>query len=95
VTWRISVTADAISLDEDLRNWPTDDIPFAGHLAGAQFAATYTSASDYAQYVCQFREAQISGSFTSDSTFDAIETLIWGTPTTQTTVKRCWTGSRL
>lgn len=95
VTWRITATGDAISLDEDMRNWPTDDVPYAGHLAGAQFTATYMSASNYADFVCQFREAKISGTFTSDSTFDAVETLIWGTPATETTVQRHWSGSRL
>lgn len=95
VDWRITLTADAISLDEDMRNWPTDDIPYSGHLDGAQFAASYTSASNYADFVCQFREATFIGRFTSDSTFDAVETLVWGRPGTQTTVIRRWHGSRL
>ena len=95
VTWRITTTADGISLDEDMHNWPTDDVPYAGHLAGAQFTATYSSASNYADFACQFREANISGTFTSDSTFEATETLTWGTPATETTVHRHWTGSRL
>jgi hypothetical protein len=95
VEWRITMTTDGISLDEDMRNFPTDDLPYSGHLAGAQFTATYTSASNYADFVCQFREATISGSFTSDSTFDAVETLVWGRPGMETTVKRHWNGLRL
>jgi hypothetical protein len=95
VQWRITVTADAISLDEDTPNWPTDDVPYSGHFAGTQFTATYKSGSDYANFVCQFREATISGSFTSDSTFEAEETLVWGTPGAETSVKRRWIGSRL
>jgi hypothetical protein len=95
VEWLITVTPDGISLDEDMRNSPTDDLPYLGHLAGAQFSATYTAAADYADYVCQFREATISGSFTSDSTFEAVETLVWGRPEVETTVHRRWTGSRL
>ncbi|MGH7627213.1 MAG: hypothetical protein ACREOJ_18085 [Gemmatimonadaceae bacterium] len=95
VGWRITVTADSISMDEDMRNWPTDDIPYVGHLDGAQFAATYKSASNYADYVCQFREAALTGRFTSDSTFDAVETLIWGRPGAETTVTRHWNGLRL
>jgi len=95
VEWRVTVSADAISLDEDMRNWPTDDLPYSGQLAGAQFTASYASASNYAQFVCQFREAAITGSFTSDSTFEAIETLVWGRPGTETIVQRRWTGSRL
>jgi hypothetical protein len=89
------MTADAISLDEDTPNWPTDDLPYLGHLTGAQFTATSKSGSDYASFVCQFREAAISGSFTSDSTFQAEETLIWGSPGSETSVKRHWNGSRL
>jgi len=95
VDWRITVTADAISLDEDVRNGPTDDLPYSGHLDAAQFAASYKSGSDYADYVCQFREATLTGRFTSDSTFDAVETLVWGRPGTETTVIRHWNGSRL
>jgi hypothetical protein len=95
VQWRITMTGDAISLDEDTPNWPTDDVPYSGHLAGAQFTATYKSGTDYASFACQFREAVISGSFTSDSTFQAEETLIWGSPGLETTVKRTWKGSRL
>jgi hypothetical protein len=95
VEWAITVTPDGIWLDEDTRNRPTDDLPYFGHLAGTQFSATYTAAADYADYVCQFREATISGSFTSDSTFEAVETLVWGRPGVETTVHRRWTGSRL
>lgn len=95
VEWKLTVTGDAISLDEDLSNWPTDDLPYSGHLDGTQFTASYSNGSDYAKYVCQFREATLTGSFTSDSTFDATETLVWGTPATQTTVVRHWNGSKL
>lgn len=95
VEWRIVVSGDSISLDEDMRNWATDDLPYTGRLDGAQFTASYTQGSDYAMYVCQFREATLSGQFTTDSTFVADETLIWGTPGSQTTVMRHWTGSKL
>ena len=95
VDWRITVTADTVLLDEDVRNWPTDDIPYSGKLDSAQFAASYTSASNYASFVCQFREATLTGHFTSDSTFDAVETLVWGKPGKETTVVRHWIGSRL
>ena len=95
VGWRISVTSDAIHLDEDMGNWPTDDLPYAGQLGGAQFSAAYTSPSNYADFACQFREARISGTFTSDSTFEAEETLFWGPPAAETSVKRHWHGSRL
>jgi hypothetical protein len=95
VDWRIAVTADTILLDEDVRNWPTDDIPYTGHLDGGQFTTSYKSGSDYDSYVCQFRESTLTGRFTSDSTFDAVETLVWGRPGFETTVVRHWNGSRL
>jgi hypothetical protein len=95
VGWRITTTADSISLDEDTHSWPSDDIPYSGQLDGTKFAASYTSDSDYANYVCEFREGSLTGQFTSDSTFDAVETLIWGKPGTETTVTRRWHGSRL
>ena len=43
VDWRITITGGSILLDEDMRNWPTDHIPFSGTLSGRQFTATYTS----------------------------------------------------
>lgn len=95
VAWRVTITGDAISLDEDMNNWPTDDIPYSGRLDGVQFTATYASGSNYAQFVCQFREATLSGYFNGDlSTFDGVETLVWGQPGAETTVTRHWVGSR-
>jgi hypothetical protein len=95
VEWRLTVTADSIALDEDMRNWPTDDNLYSGHLDSAQFAASYAGDSNYAASVCQFRGGTLTGHFTSDSTFEAVETLVWGTPGTETTVTRNWKGSRL
>src|SRR5258707_12056981 len=34
VLWRITQTGDAVTLDEDMPNWPTDDVPYAGSLSG-------------------------------------------------------------
>jgi len=95
VEWRIDVTGDSVSLDEDLPNWPTDDNPFSGHLDGAQFTASDPGLSNYADYVCQFSGGTLTGHFTSDSTFVAVETLVWGVPGKETTVVRHWNGSRL
>jgi len=95
VAWRITTSAGSITLDEDMRNWPTDDVPYTGYVASGQFNGSYTSGGDYANSVCQFREATIAGRFTSDSTFEATETLIWGRPGSETTVTRRWNGSRL
>jgi hypothetical protein len=78
-----------------MRNWPSDDLPYSGNLSGAGFLAGYNGPSNYADYVCQFRGASITGSFTSDSTFEAVETLVWGRPGSETTVQRHWNGSRL
>lgn len=95
VQWRIGIQGDAVFLDEDMPNYPTDDIPFTGRLNGAEFSASYTSNSDYAKYVCPFREASLTGRFdASFTTFEANETLIWGPPGAETIVHRRWTGRR-
>lgn len=95
VEWWITMTADTISLDEDVPNAPTDDILYSGHLDGAQFVASSPSPSNYTDGDCQFSGGTLTGRFTSDSTFDAVETLAWGRPGTQTTVTRHWNGYRL
>jgi hypothetical protein len=66
------------------------------HTASRVFPFVPPVFNSAARIVCQFREGSISGSFSSDfSTFDAVETLIWGTPGTETIVERHWVGSRL
>ena len=72
-------------------NWPTDHIPYTGSLIGQQFTARYYQGDDYLRWVCQFKEGELTGSFSSDfSTFDAQETLVWGTGATETRVLRRW-----
>ena len=96
VQWQVGLNGDSVWLDEDMHNWPTDDIPFAGRLNGVEFVATYTSNADYAKYVCPFREATLTGRFDATfSRFDADETLVWGTPGAETIVHRRWIGSRV
>jgi hypothetical protein len=93
VYWHIEVHGDAIELDQDLPNWPTDDLPYKGTLRGTHFTATYEQGGDYLRSVCPFRGATIAGEFSSDfSTFEASETLGWGTPETGTSVERHWIG---
>ncbi len=95
VEWRTTITGDSILLDEDMRNWPSDHIPFSGTLSSHQFTATYTSGDDYLRYVCQFKGATLNGSFSEDfSSFEALETLVWGPPEGEPTMQRRWVGSR-
>ena len=95
VDWRITITGGSILLDEDMRNWPTDHIPFSGTLSGRQFTATYTSGDNYLQFVCQFKGGTLTGTFSDDSSsFEALETLVWGPLGGETTVQRRWIGSR-
>jgi hypothetical protein len=92
VYWKISATADLVTLDEDMRNWPTDDVPYSGSLSGKQFAATYTQDGSG---VCAFRGGDLSGRFTEDGLhFEAIEHLQWGSPGYEVRVERRWTGTR-
>jgi hypothetical protein len=95
VDWRITIADGSILLEEDMRNWPTDHIPFSGALSGRQFTATYTQGDDYLRYVCQFKGGTLTGSFSEDSSsFEALETLVWGPPGGETIVLRRWAGSR-
>ena len=94
--WRVAVHEQSILLDEDMSNWPTDHIPFSGTLNGHEFSARYYQGDDYARWVCQFREATLEGRFSPDfSTFEAMETLVWGVPGRETVVRRKWLASRM
>ena len=96
VLWRVSTDGPSVVLDEDMSNAPTDDVLFRGMLTGREFTASYFQGEDYARYVCQFREAHLSGQFSSDlSTFEALETLVWGVPGNETVVHRRWSARRL
>jgi hypothetical protein len=93
VRWRITRTGAAIQLYEDMRNFPTDGIPFSGALDGHGFTASYFQGADYLEYVCRFKGATLTGSFAEGFTsFDADETLTWGPPGNETVVQRRWTG---
>src|SRR5215471_4075947 len=39
VLWKITRQNESIVLDEDMPNWPTDDIPFKGTVSGTRFVA--------------------------------------------------------
>jgi hypothetical protein len=94
VEWHVAIDASAIWLDEDTRNWPTDDVPYSGTLTGTSFTAKYNQGPAYASFICQFREAEISGTFSPDfQTFVADETLTWGPPGAETAVRRHWTAT--
>jgi hypothetical protein len=96
VQWRITIAGDSIVLEEDMPNWPSDHIPFAGMLKGHQFTATYKTGDDYLQWVCQFKGGTLTGTFSEDrSSFEALEELVWGPPENETTVQRRWIGSRI
>lgn len=93
VLWRITQENDTILLDEDMPNWPTDDTPFHGRLTGTHFAAEDVEAGGG---VCAFRGGELTGTFSDDGlTFEAMETLHWGSTEHVTTVQRRWNGRRL
>jgi hypothetical protein len=95
VDWQITIAGESVSADEDMRNWPTDDVPYTGTLSGRTFTATYSNGPDYLKYVCQLRGGTLTGTFDPEfSTFEAAETLTWGPPGSETTVHRRWVGSR-
>lgn len=86
VLWRITQENDTITLDEDMPNWPTDDVPFHGRLTAVETAGG----------VCAFRGGELPGTFSDDGlTFEAMEMLHWGSTGHVTTVQRRWNGRRL
>jgi hypothetical protein len=96
VEWNIQMTGSSITLDQDLPNWPSDDLPYTGSVRGTHFEGTYYQGDDYLRWVCQFRAATIAGDFNADfSTFQAVETLGWGTPESGTSVERRWVARRV
>ena len=96
VEWRVTLDGATVTLDEDMQNWPTDDVPYEGSVDGRQFSAAYSNGSDYLKYVCQFRGSTLTGTFSSDfASFDATETLAWGPPDSETVVQRRWVGRKL
>ena len=95
VLWRVAITADTVVLEEDMENYPTNHIEFSGRLSGSTFAASFFQGADYASYVCQFREASLTGTFSPDfSSFEGVEQLVWGTPNQETRVERRWIARR-
>ncbi len=93
VLWRITQDIDTITLDEDVPNWPTDDVPFHGRLTATHFDATVV---ETAGGLCAFRGGELTGTFSDDGlTFEAIEMLHWGSAEHVTTVQRRWNGRRL
>jgi hypothetical protein len=88
VLWRVAISGTTVTLEEDMSNWPTDHIPFAGTLNGQQFTAEYTQRP---AGPCLFAGGTLIGTFADDfSTFTAIEVLHWGEGPTRTTVQRQW-----
>ena len=89
VLWHVVISGTTVTLDEDMANWPTDDIPYSGTLNDRQFAAQYIQTAPTG--VCQFVSATLTGTFSEDfSTFTADETVRWGAGTAQTIVQRQW-----
>lgn len=91
--WKITRQGEAIVLDEDMPNWPTDDIPFKGSVSGAHFVAQDIEPGEG---VCAFRGGELTGTFSDDRlTFEASETLRWGSLEHPAVVERRWTGHAL
>jgi hypothetical protein len=90
VLWRITQAGESVTLDEDMPNWPTDDVPYSGSLSGTHFTARDVEAGTG---VCQFRGGELTGTFSEDGQrFEASETLLWGSAGR---VERHWTGRRM
>ena len=93
MSWSISIDGGSIKLDEDVGNWPTDDVPYSGTLSGTHFEASYLVGGGYLPTACQWRGGTLTGEFNSDfSKLEATEILVWGPPASETMVQARWTG---
>ena len=96
VEWTVTIDGGSIRMDEDMPNWPTDDVPYSGVLTGNEFSVRYDSGSGYLTSPCKWRGATLSGRFNEDrSVFEATELVFWGTIEGGTTVTRRWSGYAL
>ncbi len=92
ILWAIDINGKTIVLDENMRNWPTDDVLYTGTLDGLQFSAANP---EQPGGVCQFRGSTLTGNFNADfSTFQATETVTLEAQGTEMTVQSHWTGTR-
>jgi hypothetical protein len=88
VLWNINLSGASASLDEDMPNYPTDDVPYTGTVSGFQVSATNVEPGGG---VCDFRGGTLTGAVSADGKrIDAMETLTWGAPDNQTIVQRQW-----
>ena len=91
VLWSILVNGTSVTLNEDMANWPNGLHCLHRLTERAAVHRQILPSDDYLRWVCQFKEGELTGSFSSDfSTFDAQETLVWGTGATETRVLRRW-----
>jgi hypothetical protein len=93
LTWLVTYNGSEVQLDENVANYPTDDLDFRAPLIGPNraFSATYSMGSNYAGYICQFKEATLVGTFNDELTvMEGTETLVWGLPDNETRVVRTW-----
>jgi len=98
VLWRITQTGNSLTLDQDMRLWPTDDTTYTGSLTGTRFTATYVQPQQVGGVGCRFQGGELSGSLSEDGLrFDAIETNVWlsGSANVEVRLQRHWTSSRL
>ena len=93
VGWLVTYDGSEILLDENIANYPTDDVLFKGAFSESSrdVSASYSQGPMYADSVCQFREATLVGVFNQDVTrMEGTETLVWGEPGNETLVVRKW-----
>jgi hypothetical protein len=93
VYWDVKLSGAEIALNEDMRNWPTDNTDYTGTVAGRRFVATHRGATDGP--LCSVREGRLEGEFSRDgNSFQARETLIFRSPTSEGRLERSWRVAR-
>ncbi len=91
--FRITRTGDAITIEEDMANWPTDHSTFRGTVAGLEFVATGVEFPGGGP--CDYRGGELSGTFSQDGRrFEAIGTYLWGPGGSVGRIETRWVGTR-
>lgn len=92
--WRVQRGSGSIFLQQDITNAPNSQATFSGTLSGQDFVATSSNVGSILLPSCLFRSSTLKGRFSPNfSTFDAVESLTWGSPGAETTVQRNWVGA--
>jgi hypothetical protein len=94
VFWGVTITGDSVVL-EDKYTFPADPA-LTGVLSGRQFIVVYKSEGEdgFGESPCAYKGGTLTGTFSEDfSSFEAVETHVYGPAGGETTIQWRWIGS--